>query len=88
MPTLRFRAHLIDPILSGRKVQTLRARIPHTVACAEVIDAACRYDRPAFARLAVVSIDRIAVADLTRADARRDNPRARGVQEAHSPDAR
>lgn len=74
MTTLRFKAPLIERILSGRKTQTLRARVPATIARGSTVRAACRYDRPPFARLRVVSVDRVALAELTRADARREGP--------------
>jgi uncharacterized protein YqfB (UPF0267 family) len=72
MPLLRFQARWIDPILSGAKTQTLRRSLSGSVLCAEVVDAACRYDRPAFARLRVTAIDRVGVAELTEIDAVRE----------------
>jgi uncharacterized protein YqfB (UPF0267 family) len=70
--TLRFKAPLIDPILTGRKTQTLRARIPASIVRGSVIDAGCRYDRPAFARLRIVSVDQVELEELTQADAGRE----------------
>lgn len=72
MTTLRFKAPLIEPILSGRKTQTLRARVPATIVRGSTVHAACRYDRPPFARLRVVSVDQVELGQLTRADARRE----------------
>ena len=72
MPTLFFRAPYVPLILDGTKTQTLRRTVAGTVVCSDVIHAMCSHAEPPFATLHVVSIDRVDVADLTRADARRE----------------
>jgi uncharacterized protein YqfB (UPF0267 family) len=59
-------------VLTGRKTQTLRARIPRGVDVGVVLDAGCRYDRPPFARLRVVGVDLVDVAALDEQDVERE----------------
>jgi uncharacterized protein YqfB (UPF0267 family) len=71
MAVLSFRSHWITPILTGRKTQTLRHRIPGTLWVDDEFDAGRNWLDPAFARLQVVAIDHVHVDDLTHVDARR-----------------
>ena len=74
MPVLRFTREWVDPILDGRKTQTLRKNVARTVRPGEVVDAQCgsRYRPETFAQLEVISVEPVALDDLTRGDARRE----------------
>ena len=76
MAYISFTSRWVEPILDGRKTQTLRRTIPATVAVADTIHALCDHRYGPFADLAVLSVDRIALVDLTRADARREGLRS------------
>ena len=73
---LFFKAPSVPLILDGIKVQTLRKNLAGTVITSDIVHAMCDHSRPPFARLHVVSIDRVHIDDLTRADARREGLRS------------
>jgi uncharacterized protein YqfB (UPF0267 family) len=61
---LRFRAEYVPPILAGVKSETLRRDVSSGVRVGAVVDAACRYDRPPFARLRVTAVEAVLVREL------------------------
>jgi hypothetical protein len=74
MARLRFQSRWIGPILDGRKVQTLRrpARLPRAVLALEIVEASSNDAEPPFARLQILSIDRVYVSHLAPVDATRE----------------
>jgi hypothetical protein len=72
MPVLTFKKHYIEPILAGRKSQTLRANIPYTLVPGCVVDAKCRWTDGPFARLLVRSVRWIHRQDIDERSARLD----------------
>lgn len=67
MRQISFKQRFIAPILDGTKRQTLRTRT--TVETGDLALARCRYDRPAFARLRILGVERTQLGDLTERDA-------------------
>ena len=73
MAVLRFTKQWIEPILSGRKTQTLRKKVSSTVIVAETVEAWNGYSRDRmFAVLVILAVDTVAVSELSELDAHRD----------------
>lgn len=72
MAVLRFKGRYIEPVVTGEKVQTLRAKVPGGVRPGVTVDAASSYSKPPWGRLRVDSIEKIAVVDLDDETARLD----------------
>lgn len=71
-PILRFKARYIEPILAGRKTQTLRTQLSPNIIPGVIVNAACHYDRPPFAELRIRDIRSVRVGDIDDACARAD----------------
>jgi hypothetical protein len=71
MPILSFQSRWVEPILTGRKTQTLR-RTLGGLDRAETVPAYCDHGRPPFAHLPIRSIEPVHRSDLTDLDAARE----------------
>ena len=61
---LGFKAEFVQPILDGRKVDTIRRWT--RLRAGDLVDAGCRYDHPPFAVLRVLSVTPVTYADMDR----------------------
>jgi uncharacterized protein YqfB (UPF0267 family) len=61
---LGFKAEFIEPILVGHKTDTIRRST--TLQPGDYVNAGCRYDKPPFAVLRVLSVSRVTYADMDR----------------------
>ena len=63
MRQMAFKKAYIEPILDGRKTQTLRARTSHVEG--DIIRAMCHWGKPPFAYLEVTGVEPVALAEIT-----------------------
>lgn len=76
MPGIAFKKVYVEPILKGKKTQTVRLGTSLTEG--ETLVAHCRWGDPPFAHLRVTEIIRKGINDLTDDDALRDGYANRG----------